>query len=412
MKHRRRKTALLTAAAAAVLALQGPFAALAASPQFAYDADTWAKLQDNVMEYSELPYLVQEYNPTYLNNQTTYQAGRDTKNAKEVQDKQYNQANDLYDNADNLRDQADQIEDFLGLPGSYLGLPKSQTTAGMYASLMSASILLEQNALKTQQTADASYRDSEMDRLDYINNQDAVVVQVQSAFAAYNQVKKTIPLMEKSLELQELSLEMTQKRQQLGQATQIDVLNAQKSLQLLQSTLTQTKAGLQTQHQQLCVQTGWTYDAEPDIQDLPQADLGRIAAMNLAADTQTALEQNLSLQSNKRGYANMAEGSADKKNMDRTIKNQEQTIRSGMQTLYNDIMQKQTALQLADASLAAETQTMNAMQKKLELGMATQMEYKSEEVSVLEKQIDKETANMNLQQAIEMYEWALKGYMK
>ncbi len=48
------------------------------------------------MEYSELPYLVQEYNPTYLNNQTTYQAGRDTKNAKEVQDKQYNQANDLY----------------------------------------------------------------------------------------------------------------------------------------------------------------------------------------------------------------------------------------------------------------------------------------------------------------------------
>ena len=109
MKHRRRKTALLTAAAAAVLALQGPFAALAASPQFAYDADTWAKLQDNVMEYSELPYLVQEYNPTYLNNQTTYQAGRDTKNAKEVQDKQYNQANDLYDSADNLRDQADQI---------------------------------------------------------------------------------------------------------------------------------------------------------------------------------------------------------------------------------------------------------------------------------------------------------------
>ena len=136
------------------------------------------------------------------------------------------------------------------------------------------------------------------------------------------------------------------------------------------------------------------------------------AAMNLAADTQTALEQNLSLQSNKRGYANMAEGSADKKNMDRTIKNQEQTIRSSMQTLYNDIMQKQTALQLADASLAAETQTMNAMQKKLELGMATQLEYKSEEVSFLEKQIDKETANMNLQQAIEMYEWALKGYMK
>ena len=81
-----------------------------------------------------------------------------------------------------------------------------------------------------------------MDRLDYMNSQDAVVVQVEAAFAAYNQVKKTIPLMEKSLELQELTLQMTQKRQQLGQATQIDVLNAQKSLQSLQSTLTQTNA--------------------------------------------------------------------------------------------------------------------------------------------------------------------------
>ena len=62
-----------------------------------------------LMKAPELPYLVQEYNPTYLNNQTTYQAGRDTKNAKEVQDKQYNQANDLYDSADNLRDQADRL---------------------------------------------------------------------------------------------------------------------------------------------------------------------------------------------------------------------------------------------------------------------------------------------------------------
>ena len=301
------------------------------------------------MEYSELPYLVQEYNPTYLNNQTTYQAGRDTKNAKEVQDKQYNQANDLYDSADNLRDQADQIEDYLAVPGM----------ASAYASLMSASVMVEQNALKTQQSADASYRDSEMDRLDYMNSQDAVVVQVEAAFAAYNQVKKTIPLMEKSLELQELTLQMTQKRQQLGQATQIDVLNAQKSLQSLQSTLTQTKAGLQTQHQQLCVQTGWTYDAEPDIQDLPQADLGRIAAMNLAADTQTALQQNYPYSPISAAMPIWQKVQLIRKNMDRTIKNQEQTIRSSMQTLYNDIMQKQTALQLADASLAAETQAMN-----------------------------------------------------
>lgn len=207
-------------------------------------------------------------------------------------------------------------------------------------------------------------------------------------------------------------MQLTQKRQQLGQATQIDVLNAQKSLQSLQSTLTQTKAGLQAQHQQLCVQTGWSYDAEPDIQDLPQADLTRIAAMNLAADTQTALEQNLSLQSNKRGYANMAEGSADKKNMDRTTRTRNRRSAPVCRHSTTISCRSRQPCSLPMQSLAAETQTMNAMQKKLELGMATQLEYKSEEVSFLEKQIDKETANMNLQQALETYEWALKGYMK
>lgn len=50
------------------------------------------------MEYSELPYLVQEYQPTYLNNQTTYQAGREHKECEGVQDKQYNR-DDLYDSA-------------------------------------------------------------------------------------------------------------------------------------------------------------------------------------------------------------------------------------------------------------------------------------------------------------------------
>ena len=167
MKHRRRKTALLTAAAAAVLALQDHLRRWlqpAVRLRCGYMGEASGQC-DGIQRAAVSGTGVQ---PDVFKQPDNLSAGRDTKNAKEVQDKQYNQANDLYDNADNLRDQADQIEDFLGLPGSYLGLPKSQTTAGMYASLMSASILLEQNALKTQQTADASYRDSEMDRLDIL----------------------------------------------------------------------------------------------------------------------------------------------------------------------------------------------------------------------------------------------------
>ena len=387
--------------AAFVLALSSPLTAAAASPQFAYDEATWARLQDNVMEYDELELLVQEYNPTYLNNQATYQDGRESRNASEVREKQYEGAYDIYDSAENLRDQADDLEDLLSVPGM----------ASAYASLMSAAVLTETTALQTEQSADASYRDSEMDRLDYMRQQDAVIAQVQSLFASYNQVKKTEPLLEKSLELQELSHQATEASRALGLATQIDVLQSLQSLESLRASVTETQASLQSLKQQLCVMTGWDYNASPEIADLPRADENRIALMNLEADTQTALAENLALKSNQRAFENMSEGSADKKNMERTIANQQETIRAGMNNLYQDILQKQTALRSAEAALASEQQMLNAVNLQAELGSATRLEQLGEEVSYLSCQIDVETANMNLQQAIETYDWTLRGYM-
>ena len=64
MKRHKRILALTTAA---LLSAFPPAAAFADSPEFAYDEATWARLRDNVMEYDELPMLVEEYNPTYLN---------------------------------------------------------------------------------------------------------------------------------------------------------------------------------------------------------------------------------------------------------------------------------------------------------------------------------------------------------
>ena len=63
MKGYKKITALT---AAAVLCALAPVQALAASPEFARDEATWARLRDNVMEYDELEMLVEEYNPTYL----------------------------------------------------------------------------------------------------------------------------------------------------------------------------------------------------------------------------------------------------------------------------------------------------------------------------------------------------------
>ena len=73
MKHYKR---IVSLTAAALLAVSAPVQALAASPEFARDEATWARLRDNVMEYDELPMLVEEYNPSYLNYLARYRDGK------------------------------------------------------------------------------------------------------------------------------------------------------------------------------------------------------------------------------------------------------------------------------------------------------------------------------------------------
>ena len=130
MKRHKRILALTTAA---VLSAFPPAAAFADSPEFAYDEATWARLRDNVMEYDELPMLVEEYNPTYLNNQTSYRDNRTRDNAREMRDKQLDNANDAYDAAENLRSQAedmrDQAEALLGDPYMAAGMSSALPSA-------------------------------------------------------------------------------------------------------------------------------------------------------------------------------------------------------------------------------------------------------------------------------------------
>lgn len=401
MRQYKRTAAL---GAALLLAVLGPSQALADNPEFAHDEETWARLRDNVMEYDELQMLVEEYNPTYLNNQTTYRDNRSRDNARQLRDKQYESAMDQYDGADDLRSQAEELKDSgaLMMPGM----------ASAYAGLMAAALNAEQAALKTEQGADASYVDSEMERLEYQNTQNALIAQVQSLFASYHLTKKSIGVIEKNQELMQSSIEAMGRQVDLGMATQVDLLNTQQSLQSLESTRIQTQAALESLRQNLCLMTGWQYNDQPEIQDMPAADLARIDAMNPDTDVQTALDANLMLQYNRRGLTNMAEGSADRKNMERTIKNQEETIRSTVKNLYNDAIQKRTALQAAQAALESAQASMNTASTKLQLGMMSPLAYQQEEASFLGKQVDVMTADINLQQAVETYEWALKGYLK
>lgn len=410
---------------AAALASFSPMQALAENPQFAHDEATWARLQDNTMEYDELSLLVEEYNPNYQNEQASYNDTKNDDDAAEIRKDAKNSADDMYDSAEDLRDQAEDLSDQADDLSDQAEAAReagnvalaAQLQAGAasymagYAPLMSAAAMTQNSALKSDISADSSYVDSDMRKIKHIKNQKGIVVSTQNLFNSYNQLRINADLIQKNVEVMEAAANAAQTQASIGMATQADVLKAQKNLQSIKSTQTETLSSLETLRQNLCMMTGWSYDAQPEIKEVPQADLAAIDQINLEGDRQKALENNYDLQYSKRALNNMQENSTDKKNQERTVKNLEQSISASMTNLYNDIQQKKIAWQLAQAELATEQQSMSAVETKRGLGMVSDLEYLQAQSSFLGKQIVERTANMALFQAVETYNWAVNGYL-
>ena len=410
---------------AAALASFSPMQALAENPQFAHDEATWARLQDNTMEYDELSLLVEEYNPNYQNEQASYNDTKNDDDAAEIRKDAKNSADDMYDSAEDLRDQAEDLSDQADDLSDQAEAAReagnvalaAQLQAGAasymagYAPLMSAAAMTQNSALKSDISADSSYVDSDMRKIKHIKNQKGIVVSTQNLFNSYNQLRINADLIQKNVEVMEAAANAAQTQASIGMATQADVLKAQKNLQSIKSTQTETLSSLETLRQNLCMMTGWSYNAQPEIKEVPQADLAAIDQINLEGDRQKALENNYDLQYSKRALNNMQENSTDKKNQERTVKNLEQSISASMTNLYNDIQQKKIAWQLAQAELATEQQSMSAVETKRGLGMVSDLEYLQAQSSFLGKQIAERTANMALFQAVETYNRAVNGYL-
>ena len=413
---------LLTAAA---LASFSPVQALAANPQFAHDEATWGRLQDNTMEYDELSLLVEEYNPNYQNEQASYNDTKNDDDAAEIRRDAKNSAAELYDSADDLRSQAEDLSDQAADLSDQAEAAREAGNAALaaqlqagaasymagYAPLMSAAAMTQNSALKSDISADSSFVDSDMRKIQHIKNQKGIIVSVQNLFNSYNQLRANADLIQKNVEVMEAAANAVQTQASIGMATQADVLKSQKNLQSIKATQIETLASLETLRQNLCMMTGWSYDAQPEIKEVPQADLASVDQLNLEADRQKALENNYDLQYSRRALNNMQENSTDKKNQERTVKNLEQSISASMTNLYSDIQQKKIAWQLAQAELATEQQSMSATETKRRLGMVSSLEYLQAQSSFLGKQIAERTANMSLFQAVETYNWAVNGYL-
>ena len=382
--------ATLTAALAAT-----PTVAWAASPEFAYDEETWARLKDNVLEYEEIPLLVKEYNPSYQNALETYQDDKTTDDAEQIREDMMESAADLYDQAGDLED---TIEDYGGELGP------------MYASLSYNASLLRANSLQLEIQADSSYTDSKMQKVQVDKTLSSLTSTVQTLMNTYFQLLENQKVLEKSYELLKASYESTERRMAAQMTTQVDVLNAKKEVQAMEGNLIQMQSSIDSTRQNLCLMTGWDYNGQPEIQEIPALDMSRIAAMNPETDKQTAVKNNYDLIYGGMAYENMVSGSS-KESQARTNAEKEQSIRSSIDSLYRAVLQKQTEWESAEAAYTTAVANMSAADRKMQLGMLGNLEYLQQQSAYVQAEANVKIARLALLQAVEIYEWAVKGYI-
>lgn len=351
----------------------------AAAPTAKRTAQEWETLQDNTMEYGELEGLIHEYNTTVKNNRVEL-SKEDFKSSEEFASKYWKIANESYEKLDQLS------------PGT----PESTR------------MQLEMAARQAELTAENNTTSIETIGLGYEQTEMGLVAQAQKAMVSYFQLLEQREVLAKNKELAEASWQSAQTRQSLGMATAAEVLNAQQTVQNLDSQITELESNIKSTKQKLCVMTGWSADAEPEIMPVPGADLGRLDTMNLEQDTQKALEQDYTLRINQKKLAN-ATSMENTELLETTVSNDRQQVSVAMNTAYQAVQQAKADYDQAILDFQVAEKNMAAADQKYQMGTMSRLEYLQEQADFATAKAGKNSKEMALFQAMETYDWTVKG---
>ena len=380
-----------------------------AEPGMPYDMETTAKLEDNVMEYGEIEMLIETYNTTLKNMKESYNDNKDSmKDIEKVKDQIRDGSDTLYETADELSDLAASMQSMIGFEIPAMGMSVSPTA---YGELVYTSTLLEAQAEQVLLSADQMTEMSpEMMRIQMVDQVRAALVSgAQSAMNGYEQLLIQKESLTQTLELLEAVYQSTERQASAGMATQSDVITAKQNLDSAKAGMMTIEANEVKIRQTLCTMLGWAYDASPEIPEIPAPDLEQIEKMNLVNDTETAKNNNFTLKYNRLSEDTLTNGSVEMQNLQRTMKAEEAEIASSMVNLYNAVFQARSEYSTAQAAYELEQVKMAAADRKMSLGMVGRLEYLQQKMSHKTAEVNVRTAELALLQAMETYDWAVKG---
>lgn len=390
MKHRKRAIAAVTVCMLAVTSVPafaysptGP----GASPEAGrYSEEELARLQDNVLEYSEIQNRVREYNPTISQVWKTYEDTRqDYANMVTELESQYQVVKNL----------ADSYESAGEMMGNQVLISTAKQLKKGYQSTMES---MEDTVSQwNDNKSTGSIRSYERQ----------MTAGAQQAMIGYDTIRQNIATLETMVQLYDRQYQMYTRQKELGLATDKDVLSSYTSFLSAQSQLASLNNQADSVRRSLCQLLGYDPETNPEIRSLPAFDMTRLEGMNLEEDTKKAIGNNYTLISQRTSAAGKT--NAKRENRNKILDEGDQKLTIEMQRLYQDVMDKKAAYDAAATGYQAAEASWGAAQRQYQNGLISEIQYIGLQLAYYQKKATFESANLSLWQAMENYDWGITG---
>ena len=349
-----------------------------------YSEETWAKLMDNTLEYSEIEDLVKNFN---VNISSAWSKFNDNINSLNIAlDTLRSAKREMSSDATAAMNDGDIVNTML-YKAQGKGLGMSIQAMGTAKDKLSRQIT----------AANAPIR----------NAQDQVVAGVEALMIGYKNIENQEKILDSMINMYEEALRVTNQTGSLGLSTNADIIKAQSDLTNARANLLNLKTNKDKLYRTLITMCGWSPDAVVTVADIPDVSDDDINKLNPSVDINTAIGNNATLIKNRHNTSSKSSSFVDAKLYQSS--QDEDILRANINELYNNIITDKGNLAAANAGLEASKVTQNALDTQKSLGMISTAQYLGGRLSVLQKQAEFESARLQLNTDYNAYMQALAG---
>lgn len=375
--------------------------------------EEYARLMDNTIEWDEIQNLVTYFNPTYrmYADSTDSQKADLTKARDDFKEEMNENIDTIDENLENIKKQRTELSK---LPSAMVVDPRTGATAGQaIAQLDATTEMLKQSrqqvkkAIGQGSTSVTKILSTTEDSLRPVREQLAYVV--EGLVISYQELLVNRELVEKQISLYNTILSTKRALLSQNMATAAEIAQAELSVAQAQATLTTVDNGIAQLRTAIGMQLGWGPDSVPVIGAVPAPDPAFIDTVNKEADYKKALEENKTYEAT--GKVSSYQGASAVSQRDRAVNEADALAGAAFDNLYDSMKQKKILYDAAGTTLERARLSKEKAERMHNLGLIAQAEYEGLQMEYLSCEANARLAALSLTQAINDYQWAVRGFM-